>query len=633
VTARVLLAEDNESLALVLQKFLSCQGFDTVTARTGLEALQAIAAGGIDLLVLDLKLPVLNGIDLLRKLRKSPRYESLPVIIMTGFYRGPQYTEAARNLGVDHYLEKPFTQSVFLATVRKALYDSASPRDRKLFDLLVNIYNARESGLLSIAGGPSISFINGEPLSFPVRNREEFPAYLAAQGRIGPSDLRQFAASGEERIFLTQSGLLTYDELLEESRLFLVKSITDALALDLPATFAVGQPEFPPPLIPLSLLILLYEATKKQAPRFDAEAFLAGCSRLYPARTPVYYRRINLTTLRKEDIDLLEMIDGKRTFQEILATGSDPANGAAFFHFLHALGMIEFHDGPRDEAPPDFPLKNLFNRPLEDMKRTEETTVDFDDLVDEISDDVELAVGEEGMASPLSSDEIGFEQSVQRDYAFIKDKNYYEIFGLTPGTFSFATLKDAYFEKTRYYSPEKFMEISGPTMALAQEVLSHYANAYTTLSSVVAKERYDEMLNADKTVGLDGRQDDRLQARIQFESGSAFLAMGEFDNAEKALQEAYTLESDNPMHCALLAWAIYRNPASRNSRAALDKARMLLGKSLQNGRSAEAFAYRGWMLLDEGRDGLAEAEFQKALKINPREPVASKGLKTIHEIR
>ena len=60
---------------------------------------------------------------------------------------------------------------------------------------------------------------------------------------------------------------------------------------------------------------------------------------------------------------------------------------------------------------------------------------------------------------------------------------------------------------------------------------------------------------------------------------------------------------------------------------------MLLGKSLQNGRNAEAFAYRGWMLLEEGRDGLAEGEFQKSLKINPREANARKGLKVIEEKR
>ena len=633
MAARVLLAEDNESLALVLKKFLIGQGFDVVTAKTGQEALQVLSGEEIDLLVLDLKLPVLSGAELLHKLRKSHRWATLPVIVMTGAYKGDHYIEAARRLGVNHYLEKPFTQNLFLESVRKALKESAPQRKPKLPDLLVEVYNHKESGLLAIAGGPVVSFINGEPLSFVARGREDFPAFLAAKGKIGLSDIRHFAESGEERLFLTQTGLLTYDELVEESRLFLVKSLMDALELNSPAEFTAGHLHADPPLVPITLPLLMYETMKSHASRFDAASFIDRYAQLYPARTTLFYRRINLTTLRKEDIDLLELVNGLRPLREILETRGTASEGAAFFHFLHSLAMIDFTSAPAAEADPDFPLKNLFNRPLEEMLEVVETSVDFDDLVEEISGSVELAMGEEGMAAPLSRDEIGFEQAVQRDYAMITDKSYYEIFGLSQGSFSFNALKEAYFEKTRQYSPEKFMEISGATMTLAQEVLSHYANAYSTLSSVVAKERYDEMLNAETTLGLDGKQDDRLQSRIQFQSGHAFLQMGEFENAEKALQEAYTLEPDNPKHCALLAWAIYKNPANKNSRAALDKAKMLLGKSLQSGRSAEAFAFRGWMLLEEGRDGLAEGEFQKALKLNPKEPVARKGLQLIEEKR
>ena len=65
----------------------------------------------------------------------------------------------------------------------------------------------------------------------------------------------------------------------------------------------------------------------------------------------------------------------------------------------------------------------------------------------------------------------------------------------------------------------------------------------------------------------------------------------------------------------------------------MDKCRMLLSKSLQMGRCAEAFAFRGWMLLDEGRDGLAEGEFLKALKLNARECTAQAGLRLITEHR
>jgi tetratricopeptide (TPR) repeat protein len=460
----------------------------------------------------------------------------------------------------------------------------------------------------------------------------DFVAFLAARGRLGQDDRRDFAASGGNRLFLTEAGYLTYEELVEESRLFLVHRLTTALEAAAPAHFAPGDSDLALPLVPLSTLRFLAEAARTGALCRDTELFFSAYGEHFPARTTRFFRRINLISLRQDEIALLERIDGKTPLREIVAGSVAAAEAAGFFTFLRALRMVELHHEPTAEAVPDFFQKNLFNRPLEESHSVEVEMVAFDDLVEEVAENVGLAVGEVGMAAPLSSAEIGFEQEVQRDYAFIQEKNYYEMFGLTPSSFNFDALKEAYFAKSRHYSAEKFMELGGATMTMAQDVLARYADAYNTLSSVVAKERYDELLNADR-VGLDGKKDDKLQAQVQFQSGNVFLEMGEYDNAEKSLQDAYTIEPGNPLHCAWLAWAIYKNPANRSTRATQERARTLLAKSLQSGKSAEAYAFRGWMLFDEGRDGLAEGEFQKALKLNPKEPHARQGLKLLLEKR
>jgi tetratricopeptide (TPR) repeat protein len=486
--------------------------------------------------------------------------------------------------------------------------------------------------VLTLTQGSPILFLAGEPLTFLARGKDDFASWLAGRGKIGLDDLRKFVESGEGRLFLTQSGILTYEELVEESRIFLGRLLIEALDADISADFREEMPAPEMPLVPLALPRLLYEAVKSGFTRYNAEEFLNLNNGRYPARTPLFYRYANLITMRPDDINLLGLVNGQRQVGEIIA-GPSRHGAAVFLRYLLALGMIGFHDAPAAEATPDFFQKALFNRPFDEAPLDEGTIIDFEDVVEEVSETVELAVGDVGMAAPLTSVEIDFEQTVQRDNAFIKNKNYYELFGLTPSSFSFEALKEAYFAKTRQYSPERFMELSGSTMAIAQDVLAHFANAYGTLSSVVAKERYDEMLNADKVVGLTGQQDDRLQAQIQFQSGQVFLEMGEYENAEKAFQDAYTLESEDPLHCAYLGWTIYKNPANKNSRAAQEKARTLLGKSVQFEKNAEAYAFRGWMLLDEGRDGLAEGEFQKALRINAREPNARKGLQQINEKR
>jgi CheY-like chemotaxis protein/tetratricopeptide (TPR) repeat protein len=634
MTARILLAEDNESLSRVLQKFLADNGYEVFPVRTGVAVLRQLAVGDFDLLLLDLRLPELSGVEALRKLRGSPKWAALPIVIMTGVYKGGAYAAAARRMGVNHYLEKPFTKKAFMQAVTEAMAAHPAVKEQAtLLEKLANIYQNSMDGVLSIGSVAEVAVVKGEPLSLLARGKDDFTSFLVSRGRSAPEDGRLFAESGEGRLFLCQAGLIPYEELVEESRLFLAKLITESLEFRSGWQFneRTCDPEFP--LTPFSMPRFLYETLRDPTSRFNADTFIAGNGRLYPARTILFYRYANLINMRREDIDLLELMNGQKSLQELTSATPARNEASAFLRFLLVMGMVDLHDTPVAEAVPDFPQKELFNRPLEEFQEITMDAMGFEDLVEEVSDTVQLAVGDEGMAAPLSNDEIGFEQSLQRDYAFIKDKNYYEIFGLTPSGFSFNALKDAYFTKTRQYSPEKFMEISGASMTIAQDILSHYANAYNTLSSVVAKERYDEMLNAGKVVGLSGKQDDKLQARIQFQAGKVFLEMGEFDNAEKSLQETYTLDPDNALHCAYLAWAISRNSANRNSRAAIDRARNLLGKSLQLEKSADAYAFRGWMLLDEGRDGLAEGEFQKALKINPKEPYARKGMRHITERR
>jgi len=627
MTTRIMLAEDNERLAGMLRKFLESQGHQVTAAADGVAALSALQEGGFDLLILDLKLPGLNGVEVLQRIRRSPALKALPVIITTGVYRGEQYARAAEKLGVKAYLEKPFSKEAFLQAVSSTMEKATPPR--QLADLLTDLYRSRKNGTLELPDGTRLAFVAGEPICFSCSG---FIPYLLSNGHLCGADLERYPQQESARMQLTESGLLSYDELIEQSRLYLSKKVIEALEHNVPARFSEQTPDIAPPLTPVSLPRLMHQAARAGGTRFDVSGFLEGCAGLYPVRTRQYYRFANLISMGREEIELLDLLPRGVTMENVVAAGNDRHRTASFLNFLLRMGMISLQDSPQPDQGPDFPQKRLFNRPIEEVTEADPESMSFEDLVDEVSDSVELVVGEEGMAAPLSASEIGFEQEVQRDYAAIQDKNYYEIFSLTPGSFNFAGLKEAYFSKTRRYSPEKFMQLSGATLSRAQDVLSHYANAYNTLSNVVAKERYDEMLNAN-SIGLGGRQDDELQARIQFQSGKVFLEMEDYPQAERALQDAYTLEPQDAPTSAYLAWSIYKNPANSGSRAAQEKCRMLLSKSLQMGRCAEAFAFRGWMLLDEGRDGLAEGEFMKALKLNPKEHTAQAGMRLISQRR
>ena len=267
----------------MLQTFLAAQGFAVLMAKTGTEVMQLLASANVDLLLLDLKLPELSGIEVLQKLRKSPRWATLPVIIMTGVYKGEKYAQGARKLGVSQYLEKPFTRQAFLhavqSTLAKTPEQTAAP---KLLELIIDLHHERKSGLLTLPEGIQVSFIHGEPFSFISRGKEEFPAFLVSRGKIRTDDLKLFVGSNEERLFFTQAGLLTYEDLVDESRLFLADTLMDSLADEAAATFSEGGCAAEFPLVPLSVPRLIYQAVKRNSGLFSGESFLARSGSCYP---------------------------------------------------------------------------------------------------------------------------------------------------------------------------------------------------------------------------------------------------------------------------------------------------------------------------------------------------------------
>ena len=196
MNARVLLAEDHQNLAQLLGRFLQNAGHEAVIAATGRETIQQLANGSFDLLILDLNLPEMSGVELLQKLRKSPRMGSLPVIIITGAYKGDKYSQAALKLGVRHYLEKPFTKEEFAAAVADTIAAiEASRRKPELLQMLITIYSNRQSGVLKIDGASPVIFVKGEPCSFLPAGKRDFPALLFARGKITREEMQKFLDS------------------------------------------------------------------------------------------------------------------------------------------------------------------------------------------------------------------------------------------------------------------------------------------------------------------------------------------------------------------------------------------------------------------------------------------------------
>jgi DNA-binding NtrC family response regulator len=117
---RVLVVDDEDELREIIQCILVEKGYDVLTAANGEEAIEKVRENGIDLALLDIRMPGIDGIEVLRRIKEEIN-PNLAVIIMTA-YGTPETAARAMRLGACDYLRKPFdTTKQVGATVKKCL--------------------------------------------------------------------------------------------------------------------------------------------------------------------------------------------------------------------------------------------------------------------------------------------------------------------------------------------------------------------------------------------------------------------------------------------------------------------------------------------------------------------------------
>jgi two-component system cell cycle response regulator DivK len=117
---RVLIVEDFADSREMYVEFLAAQGFEVSGVEDGLTALRTIEAEPFDAVVLDIALPKLDGLSLLRRLRADPRFATLPVLTLSASL-GVDYQRVALEAGATTALEKPCLPEELLVAVKKAL--------------------------------------------------------------------------------------------------------------------------------------------------------------------------------------------------------------------------------------------------------------------------------------------------------------------------------------------------------------------------------------------------------------------------------------------------------------------------------------------------------------------------------
>lgn len=151
--ATILIVDDEEDICELVELYLAREGYETVTCETGEEALELVQEATPDLIVLDLMLPGIDGLEVCRRLKANRKTQEIPILMLTAKAEDADVV-AGLELGADDYVTKPFSGKVLTARVRRILKRQALPAEAtdalKVHELTIDV-DRRE---VCLAGQP-----------------------------------------------------------------------------------------------------------------------------------------------------------------------------------------------------------------------------------------------------------------------------------------------------------------------------------------------------------------------------------------------------------------------------------------------------------------------------------------------
>ncbi len=171
--SRVLIVEDEPDIRDLLALHLEREGYHVSKCRTGADALRQVRASAPDLMLLDLMLPEVDGLEVCRRLRRDPATASLPIVMLTA--KGEEVDRVlGLELGADDYVVKPFSPKEVVARVRAVLRRSSATTEAA--PLVI--------GTLAIDVARHIVQIDGAPVALTPKEFDLLRALAEARGRV-----------------------------------------------------------------------------------------------------------------------------------------------------------------------------------------------------------------------------------------------------------------------------------------------------------------------------------------------------------------------------------------------------------------------------------------------------------------
>lgn len=199
----ILVVDDEEKNIAVLKAHLEPRGYRVIAAQSGQGALEIIEQTAVDLILLDIMMPGLDGYQVCRTIKARPETEHIPVIIITALQDSSERVKGIE-AGADDFISKPFSGKEVLARIKALLKNKeAADRFRSAHEQLVRLTRSAEEAITNLAptkaGAEAVIAVLAERLLAPV-----------SSASVVPAGVMIFNLSGECVLFLRQGRPVEY---------------------------------------------------------------------------------------------------------------------------------------------------------------------------------------------------------------------------------------------------------------------------------------------------------------------------------------------------------------------------------------------------------------------------------------
>lgn len=129
MSKRVLVVEDHHDTSFTLCKLLKVEGYEVAHAIDGMAGFSTAKDSQPDLIVTDVQMPRMNGIEMIKRIREESGLKGVPILVMSAY--GKRVIDDAMLAGADGYIEKPLDINKFLTAVKKMLPPSAAAAEQQ----------------------------------------------------------------------------------------------------------------------------------------------------------------------------------------------------------------------------------------------------------------------------------------------------------------------------------------------------------------------------------------------------------------------------------------------------------------------------------------------------------------------